>query len=86
MAKYRKKPVVVEAIQWNGDANYDEVCRFVGETLFREYGDSDTSVMITTFEGDLTASIGDYIIKGLAGEFYSVSPEIFRASYEEVSS
>ncbi|MNW66259.1 hypothetical protein D3C74_447100 [compost metagenome] len=85
MAKYRKKPVVVEAVQWNGDANYDEVCRFVGQTLFREYTDSDTSIMITTFEGDLTASIGDYIIKGVAGEFYPCKPDIFHATYEEVS-
>ena len=76
--KYRKKPVVIEAIQWNGD-NLTEIDNFVGGSLKMEV----TSLVIHTLEGDMEASMNDYIIKGVNGEFYPCKPDIFDKTYEE---
>ena len=79
--KYRKKPVVIEAVQYTGN-NYDKVCDFVGKKLdIKGYG---TSLIIETLEGNHIASIGDYIIKGVQGEFYPCKPDIFEQTYEVV--
>jgi hypothetical protein len=77
--KYRKKPVVIEAVQWNGE-NYDEMRAFVGHAadIGLDY------VWITTLEGTMQASKGDYVIKGVQGEFYPCKPDIFEATYERV--
>lgn len=86
MGKYRKKPVVIEAVQWTGN-NYAEICRFTEMTLGRTrltyspYGISD-QLIIPTFEGEHRANIGDFIIKGVKGEFYPCKPDIFEATYE----
>ena len=77
--KYVKKPVTIEAIQYNGD-NYLEICNFVGEGLDWTYG--SRSLIIKTLEGDHYASIGDYIIKGIKGEFYPCKPDIFKETYD----
>lgn len=78
--KYRKKPVVIEAVQWTGD-NDKEVQDFTGnDQYFAEPGE----LMIKTLEGVMLASIGDYIIKGVQGEFYPCKPGIFEATYEMV--
>ena len=64
MPKYRKKPVVIEAIQWTGK-NTEEIAEFInGRTLLRSIGSA--TLMLGTLEGDHAASIGDYIIKGVA--------------------
>lgn len=76
--KYRKKPVVIEAVQWNG-SNQNELSSFMGVV-----GTCDNKVEIHTLEGMLTASIGDWIIKGIKGEFYPCKPDIFAATYEPV--
>lgn len=78
--KYRKKPVVVEAVQWNG--NIQTIIDFVGsKAVF--YGDGNPcGVVISTLEGDVEASFGDWIIKGVEGEFYPCKPSIFEATYE----
>lgn len=84
--KYRKKPVVVEAVQWTGD-NYDEICNFIGKKVrVIKYTDDEKPVnlIIETLEGDHLASIDDYIIKGVHGEFYPCKPDIFKETYEEV--
>jgi hypothetical protein len=78
MPKFRKKPVVVEAVQWGGD-NYDEVGDFMGLTATCQV---DDDFLIPTLEGDMRASPGDWIIKGVAGEFYPCKPDIFAATYE----
>lgn len=87
--KYRKKPVVIEAIQFTDDKT---------EALIRlqEFMDKDIKVFyqnfkepkieIETLEGIINASIGDYIIKGVNGEFYPCKPDIFNATYEIVES
>ena len=78
--KYRKKPVIIEAIQYTGD-NYKEICDFVGKFLFQfESGE----FVIETLEGDHLCKIGDFVIKGVRGEFYVCKPYIFEETYEEV--
>ena len=80
MAKYRKKPVVIEAIQWNGE-NTMEILKWVGNKAYFH-----DSIYIKTLEGDHKATIGDYIIKGIKGEFYPCKPDIFEMTYEKVDS
>lgn len=80
MAKFRKKPVVIEAVQWNG-TNSVEVARFMGESL---YGEWVNEISIRTLEGVMTASLGDWIIKGVNNEFYPCKPDIFEKTYESI--
>lgn len=80
--KYRKKPVVIEAIQWTGE-NYNQVCKFVGKRLDIATGHNDVGLMIRTLEGTMFASQGDYIIRGIKGEYYPCKPDIFEETYEE---
>ncbi len=79
--KFRKKPVVIEAKQWNGH-NKEEIDKFVGKEL--DYTNADTDLIIPTLEGDHTAHIFDWIIKGIKGEFYPCKPDIFKQTYDEV--
>ena len=78
--KFRKKPVIIEAIQWNGK-NLTEIDNFVGGSI----ANKSTILIIHTLEGDMEASMGDYIIKGINGEFYPCKPDIFAKTYEEVT-
>ena len=79
MAKYRKKPVVIEAIQWTGENEAEIDLFLLGH--FTKCDDSD-SIFIPTLEGVMEASLGDYIIKGVQGEFYPCKPDIFEKTYE----
>lgn len=80
MAKYRKKPVVVEAIRWTGD-NTSEVASFMsGKSV--KYGDG--VLVIPTLEGDMIAHVGDWIIRGVYGEYYPCKPDVFAMTYEDV--
>lgn len=93
MPKYRKKPVVVEAIQWAG-SNLEEIRNFVGSDLIEEYvelfdikrtlKEMLVDIAIDTLEGTMRVDYGDYIIKGVKGEFYPCKPDIFLKTYEEV--
>jgi hypothetical protein len=79
--KYRKKPIIIDAIRWDGDNFNEIVYNFVGiNSGLRE----DKKLDIGTLEGCMTADIGDYIIKGIKGEFYPCKPDIFEATYEKV--
>lgn len=84
MAQYRKKPVIVEAVQYDG-ANAVEIIEFTNREAFKNGGKSDY-LTIQTPEGDMIATTGDWIIKGIKGEFYPCKPDIFEATYEAVSS
>ena len=87
MPKYRKKPVIIEAVQWNGE-NVREIINFCKKNVrfeFNNYG-KDINLTIKTLEGDHLAKAGDYIIKGVKGEFYPCKPDIFHETYEEVMS
>ena len=79
MKKYRKKPVIIEAVQYNGE-NIAEISEFVTNRGMS----FDGELKIETLEGTMIASIGDYIIKGVKGEFYPCKPDIFEQTYEEV--
>jgi len=78
---YRKKPVVIEAIQWTGD-NFDELERFTDNSSLVKFFNHE--LFIYTLEGKMHASVGDYIIKGVEGEFYPYNPDIFEKTYEKV--
>lgn len=78
MKIYRKKPVEVQAVQWNGE-NVDEVLEFCEKARIK-----DDSIFIDTLEGTMEAKMGDYIIKGVKGEFYPCKPDIFEDTYCEV--
>lgn len=100
MAKYRKLPIEIEAIQWTGkigvqENNLDEIKTFVGEENMHteindtayEVGIAPPSVMlyIHTLEGQMLAMPKDYIIKGVNGEFYPCKTDIFEKTYEPVT-
>ncbi len=85
--KFRKKPVVIDAFQWTG-ANPFELGDWhasVGR-VERFLINGDKTLSIPTLEGIVTAQPGDYIIRGIQGEFYPCKPDIFKATYEEVVS
>lgn len=93
MKRYRKKPVIIEAIQWNGNntrellkalievSNTDSVRKIIEKLDFQGI----KCLEIDTLEGVMKASIGDYIIKGVKGELYPCKPDIFEQTYEEVN-
>jgi len=81
--KYRKKPVVVDVILWDG-GNKAEVERFVGKSLDHAYATTNDVLAIDTLEGTMFANKGDVIIKGVKGEFYPCKPDIFNATYERL--
>lgn len=92
MGKFRKKPVVIEAVQLRWDT-WQEICEFVGVGSLKDgkpegfNPNNDTNVIglrIPTLEGLMEASQNDWIIKGVKGEFYPCKPDIFEATYEAV--
>lgn len=85
MAKYRKKPVVIEAIELQSleVLHLIKIQQFVGLANNNVLAVSD-GVLINTLEGTMKASIGDWIIKGIQGEFYPCKPDIFEKTYEKV--
>ena len=79
--KYRKKPVVVEAVRWTGE-NREEIIDFCEEN---DLWSSDRKVLfIDGIDDIMYARIGDYIIKGVNGEFYPCKPDAFAKTYERV--
>ena len=84
MQKFVKKPVVIEAIQYNG-INITEIESFVGAKLPTVWlSVEDTQLIIPTLEGDMKVSKGDYVIKGIKGEFYPCKPDVFKSTYNVV--
>lgn len=75
--KYIKRPVTIEAVQYTGD-NAEEIMNFVNEKLII----TDKEIVIPTLEGNMIAVPSDYIIKGVAGEFYPCKEDIFHKTYE----
>ena len=79
--KFKKKPVVIEAVQWTGE-NFAEIKNFISGPFAFGSTATGSSLVIPTLEGDHQASIGDWIIKGVKGEFYPCKPDIFEATHE----
>ncbi|MEU3161998.1 hypothetical protein ACPCAJ_21175 [Streptomyces griseoincarnatus] len=96
MTKYRKRPVEIEAEQWDGTA--EGATRIVDwilshgstatytcsnpERCAEHDGDTPHSIAIRTLEGTMRADLGDWIIRGVQGEFYPCKPDIFATTYE----
>jgi hypothetical protein len=79
--RYRKKPVEVEAMQYRGEVDIDQLREFVGIVNLAT-GTSDAHIV--TLEGWMRVSDGDYVIRGVQGECYPCKPDIFAATYEPV--
>lgn len=91
MAQFRKKPVVIEAVQFANDASGYALLEWANG-LINEADRSapfirweNAKLFIPTLEGEMTASPGDWIIRGVHGEFYPCKPDIFAATYEVVA-
>ena len=79
-SKFRKKPVVIDAVYWYGNPDSD-IELWLGDS-FESWLPSQGKLAIRTLEGEITASAGDWIIKGVNGEFYPCKPDIFEKTYE----
>jgi hypothetical protein len=82
--QYKKKPVVISAMQYNNDDDYIAIARWA-----KDYGVDidlycDFRIAIHTLEGVIFASPGDYVIKGVKDEFYPCKPDIFKSTYDEI--
>ncbi len=88
--KYRKKPVVIDAVQFDParpeieGVCYTPACLFTGPDLVHIDGTGKTSAHIHTLEGIMIVSLGDWVITGIKGERYPCKDEIFRATYDEI--
>ena len=84
--KYRKKPVVIEALRFeyshNGIKALMAFCPQVEQISMQRHPGAKATCVIPTLEGNHTATEGDYIIRGVAGEFYPCKPDIFAKTYE----
>lgn len=83
MAFYRKKPVVIEAVQFRSGEQPHELAQDVIDGRLRYC--MDGTMLIKTLEGSMMASSGDWIIRGVKGELYPCKPDIFAATYEPVT-
>jgi hypothetical protein len=82
MPQFRKKPVVIDAVQWDGDqATYDQIAKW---RRVHDAPDSDHDLIIPTLEGDHRALLNDWIIRGIKGECYPCKPDIFAETYDAV--
>lgn len=88
--RFTKKPVTIEAIQFAADPNtISNIHGFLGaekSVLEKTPGSFDPVLKIDTLEGTMTAQVGDWIIKGVKGEFYPCKPDIFEATYDRAKS
>lgn len=80
LTRFRKRPVEVEAVQWTG-GNVEDVRAFGGDDIGYHHSTTGT-LYIETMEGTMKALPGDWIIRGVQGEYYPCRPDIFKATYE----
>ena len=83
--KFRKKPVVIEAVQYDGRET-QELVAHIGDrqaTFYTEDARTPPRLEVATLEGAMRADVGDWIIKGVKGEIYPCKPDIFAATYEK---
>ena len=76
--RYKTKPCEIEAVQWTGE-NLTDILRFANT---QNIDITSGVLIIKTLEGDMVASTGDYIIRGLRGEYYPCKPDVFHTKYE----
>lgn len=86
MSKYRKKPVVIDAMQFTQETKDEIFYQFVTCRKYPAHdADGNPTLRIETLEGVMTATLGDWVIKGIKGEFYACKDDIFQATYEAVT-
>lgn len=83
MPKYQKKPLIMEVEQYLGD---DESVKSIRAFVGKELDGNGRDLFIETLEGVMSISPGDYVIKGVKGEFYPCKPDIFELTYEKLNS
>lgn len=85
MPRYRKKPVEIEAVQYDGN-NAQSIAAWIDDASgrFTPAYTRGGELTIQTLEGDMRVSLGDYVIKGVKGEFYPCRSDIFAATYDQV--
>lgn len=84
--QYVKKPIPIEAIQWDG-TNTKELMDFSKDVRFIYHDGDDgvsTEMFVQTIEGNMHSNIGDYLVRGVRGEFYVCAKDIFEETYTEV--
>ena len=81
--KYRKKPVIIEALEYGSETSKADVELFCEGNVIM--GDDPNDLWIKTLEGNMKVSMGDYIIRGIQGEYYPCKPDIFKETYEKVN-
>lgn len=84
MAKYRKKPIVIDAWLFGNNKSSFGALRDTGVPIQYDYQHMPNPCFIETLEGNMHISDGDWIIKGVKGEFYPCKPDIFEKTYEKV--
>lgn len=85
MAKYRKKPVEIEAVQFlDTPEQLDILSNFMEKDVIVSYSGISPVLYIHTLEGVMSASVGDFIIRGIKGEYYPCKPNIFEDSYDKI--
>jgi hypothetical protein len=84
--KFRKKPVVIEAIKYQSELGNNRVMNWLSQqgANVKDWLFHDGEITIPTLEGNMKASDGDWIINGVKGEFYPCKPDIFESTYEQV--
>lgn len=85
MPKFRKKPVEIEAVQYVDGGQSEIEAWMIGHGARDQFGVSHNNVTIHTLEGVMTAQPGDWVIRGVKGEFYPCKPDIFVATYDQVT-
>lgn len=80
MTRYRKKPVIIEAMQY-AFLTPDLLSFLEGSGVYLQWD----RLIIPTLEGEMAVSVGDFIIKGVKGEFYPCKPDIFEVTYERIN-
>lgn len=80
--RYRKRPLEIEAVQWTGE-NVNELISFAGDMIYICEGREKIEIVVKTLHGTEITNHGDFIIKGIKGEFYPCQQEIFKLTYEK---
>ena len=85
--KYRKLPIVIEAFKWEDDCDLfsEDIPKWFKDNLKIDFYFSNMNLFIRTLEGNMKVNDGDYIIRGVNGEFYPCKPDIFEKTYEAVN-
>ena len=86
MAKFRKKPVVIHAYKYQAELGNNRLMNWLSQmgACVEGWTFFDWEITIPTLEGDMKVNDGDWIIRGVKGEFYPCKPDIFEATYEAV--